>query len=739
MGIFSVKKKVIVNTTVQRVFEEASIPDSPKSGIIKGIMAGDDLVEYMLEQTSGSLGIRADVGYNWAKSNDYFWGMPQSKILSGIDARQIVAQTIARSEGPITTYYNNYGALNSIHWAYTECIRLWQWNPVTNRLPGLEAGRGQVYLYDIVPYYSKDTLDWNKDVFTLGLLENWGFSPLSGVTPSRPYNTVGGMGQYANQSPYKQSANTTDYVIITYEWKDSNGVIQKGTHRIDMLMDLEADYHQVRFRRSNGTVGFFTYKQGSGTYPDIDGVFTIKYEAAGTYYPWAYFHFNKLPAQAQGAKAFWDCKKWCRYLGADYEKLMDTVQLDPNLQDVQQSILFMGVNPGSEEQYDQNYLFEYCAWLYHNGIRQRQKAQGLPDKFGDYSNALDQVITIQDKHFGMDFSYSGIKFERKTGKVAPVGKFTGKQLTAENSSGLLSTIQPAYRYQKQVLDAVYEEVTIFNPQLHYRVTHKKGHVAGPGAKELLFPLDKAIVDQLSVRGKEKLLARALHMCVNTLTIIKAPWYSSTFFKIILIAVAIVVTVFTLGQAWQTIMAAAALGATALAITILQMVVTAIAIDYGVKLFVKTVGAELGLLTAVLLMAVSAYGMSTEATWSENLMAISSNMAKTASQDLQAEMAQLMKDISAELATFDDMMAGLDETAKELGLGKTPLLGPLDVMHMSPAIIPGETPGDFFQRTIHTGNIGAASLDVAQHFVATKLTLPDINETINEVNGYGVSV
>lgn len=737
MGFFSSKKKLVVNTTVQQVFEDSAIPNSMQIGVIQSITKGTDITGEILEAFSGSIGIRADIGYNWAKRNNYYWGFPASSTHSAIDARTVVAQTITMTEGPITTLYNNFGLLNSLHWAFQYCLDTWNYNPATNELPGLTAVKdGTVYLVDIIPVYTTDTAEWNSELATLGVLDNWGYSPRSGFAPSRPYNLLDGIGQYADQSPYEvDAAAGEDYIKIFYEFVKPDGTIQSESVTVPILADLEEDYHQVRYKRANGTTGFFTYLQNEGTYPAIDDIFIADFTELGTYFPWAYMRYDGKNVNNFNTDVIWgQVKEWCQFLGVDAEMINNAVHQDSNVDDVEQVICFFGANPNTQDQSELQYLFKYMLSLHTNSITQRGKAQVIQDYLGDYSNSLDQQLLIQDRFFKMRFSFSGIKYQRKTGRVTGIGKYTGALITATNSSGQRQTSQPAYRYQYQILPSVYEEVTVFNPNLFYWIKKGKGHTGRPGSKELLFPVDRGVLDNISVKDKEVILTRSLHMCVNTAQEIKSSWYSGTFFRWIMIIIAVIITVYTAGAAWQSLVAAASLGVTALALVVLEYLALSIVANYAVKLFVKEVGAEFALIAAVAAMAIGAYGMSTNAAWGETLVSLSSNIAKTSTTAYTEELKSSFTDMASDMSWMQNQMDSLNETRKELGLAfEYSGLSGLDFVGTRPMTIMGESADDFYSRTIHTGNIGATSMGLTEVFVDAKLALPTLSDMFNEDN------
>lgn len=736
MGLFSSKKKIVVNTTISRVFEDDVIPYSVQTGAIRGIMHSGDIVEYILEEVINTIGVRVQSGLARAKNGDYEWGIPQASTLSAIDAKtQVKAQIETLLNQAITTQYNNFGPMNSLHWGFQYARSTWNYNAVTNELVGLSAAKGApVYLYDIVPVYTDETAAWVDDSDNLGLLDNWGFSPKKGNTPSRPYQAIYGMGELEGMSPYRvDPASIEDKIEYTYEWRSPiDGKIKQEKVLVQLPTedpDYGTDWHQVRYTRADGVVDFFTYRQGAGTYPSIDGVFTIKYEDWGTYIPWVYYILQGKDVDKISIKGRDDSRRFAMDLGVDWDQVNDAIHQDGDLDDVEQVMMFFGVEPKTQDQPSLGYLFEYFLQIQQNSVGQRDKAVDLASQLGDYSNATDQGFSIRDKMFRMDFNVSGIKYERRVGKVTEVGRYTGEYKDVTFSAGLRQTTQKAFVYCKQVADSLFEEITVVNPRLNYQIHRKKGFVAKGNDPELLIPIDLAVLDQFGLPDREQILTRGLHLAVNTVTIIKSPWYSSGPFKVLMLVVAVVVTIYSAGAAWGSIVAAASIGIGAVALVVLQMIVTSVAINYAVKMFVKEVGPEIGILAAVAAAAYGVYNMNAQGAFAESFLAASTNLAK---ESVNAQNA-LAQDAIADLLGFQEyaqeMYDSLKDTAKELGLDQTNLLNPFDMIREVPLVVWGEAPGAYYDRTIHSGNTGARTFDLTENFVDVKLQLPELDDTI----------
>ncbi|OZB40381.1 MAG: hypothetical protein B7X50_08605 [Alishewanella sp. 34-51-39] len=78
---------------------------------------------------------------------------------------------------------------------------------------------------------------------------------------------------------------------------------------------------------------------------------------------------------------------------------------------------------------------------------------------------------------------------------------------------------------------------------------------------------------------------------------------------------------------------------------------------------------------------------------------------------------------------DQKWAELEEV-KNL-LGKENLLDPFEFIGKEPRVIFGESPDQFYNRTIHSGNIGVLALDANSSFIDISLTLPKLPQTFGE--------
>lgn len=761
MGLFSDKKKYITNVTVQPVFEESQIPTSALNGIIKGIIQDSDIVPSMLDELTNSVGIRALTGFANTAKRAYNVGIPKAQVLTYIQAKDQVVAAIQSNIGElIDVEYYYMGPLNSMHFGWQYCFDSLGYDVATNELKGLAASVGYpCYLTDIIATYLRSDFDWIVETNDTGMLAQLGPSPRSGYRPSAPFNLLSSIGQYAEQPAYEVSdVATEDYVTIKYEFQDENGTFVTRGMTVSMAAyENTADYHMCRYKDSKGKTGLFTYQHNTGTYPLIDLAYALEDTTLGTYFPWVYFCVNGQIAEfVESRETIKQMKDWCGTLGVSYDKLLGGVVEDPNLRDVEQSLLMMAINPGNQHSSCQEYLFKHFSALHANSLSQTALNPTLQGQMQAFTSSPSQMQHIRDNRFAMSLQFSGITKRRLVGSIGKRSTYNSKYgimsqdkqsfLTQTSEGTGVSTAtssQPGWVYQYQVTDTIYEEIIVFGLRTNYEVSAKKGFAADGNSGKLLIPIDTEIVKTMSVPGREQLICRALTLMVNTLTIITTPWYASSAFRIVLLLIAIVVTIFTGGAAWQSIVAAAALGITALTITILTMIVQAVIVSMAVKLFVRVVGPKFALVAAIVAVLygnTKAAATQLSAAWAETLVsagtALVSEAAKVSQEQIAAGLKSIVEDAEAFSAWAQDQYDGLGDKMQALGL-KPAIVGleTFDVVKMGPQVVLGESPSDYYNRTVHAGNIGVLSYDMTENFVAVQVRLPTFNETQENFN-YG---
>lgn len=755
MGLFSSKKKYKVFVTTQNVFEEESIPNSALNGITKALLGDTDLVDHMLEDVTSSIGIRASNGYLDIKRQDYAIGLPSSGMKSYISAEQQVYDAIVANIGQtIKPEYYYMGPLNSMHFGWQYCYGALGYSPETNELQALVTPEGiKCYLADIIATYPRADYDWMVETNDMGMLAQMGPPPNSGYLPSAPYNKLDTIGKYAEQPPFEISdVATEEYVTIIYEYEYPKGTFNRRGLAVSMgAFASDADFHMCRYVAANGKTGFFTYQNGTGTYPAIDTAMRLQTDNLGAYLPWTYFRSGGNKTEdIETAETMKIMRNWCAKLGVDYDAMNEGVHEDPNVDDVEQTILFFAANPGDKHPACIEYLFKYFSVMFDNSVPYDGLVDGLYQKMQAFTSSPSQLQHIADKRFGMSFQYSGIQRQRVPGKIGKKGTYTSEYtLYSQNTQKFLTqtstgtgtetmvTQQPAWVYRYQVMDGMYEEVAVFGLRVNYEVHRKKGYAADKDSTKLLIPVDYTVLKTMGVPAQEQALCRFLRLQINTVIVEETPWYASDFFQVILVAVAVVITIYTAGSAWGTIAAAAAIGTSALVITVVTIIVQALVVNYGVKLFVKEFGPRVGFIAAVAAVALgSVYNITATkpAGWADALVAVGNNLTVESGEAYQTAIGEVLKEMQDFNIWAGEQMDNLGQKMDELGLN-TPVVGldGLDVVKLAPGLVIGESPSAYYGRTVHSGNIGTVGFDMVEYYATTMLQLPQLKDVEDDFN------
>lgn len=735
MGIFSSKYKTTVGTSVTRVIEDENLPDSIRSGAARSIMLADDqMIENTMDELGNSLGMRVNRMYEYGK-RAYAHGIPSDNLIDTKSGEEVLKMVLEEDFGPITIDYQHFGPLNNLHYGWMKMQDQYMYDPATN---GYVRNGLHYKLTDMVVVVQEATLAEMEN----GSLSQWGRSPRGGETHLRPDT-----GNLASHSPFEtDSTAVTDYLRVTGTRQNPAGVIVSDSFTIPVAgVDLVADYHQVKFKNSNGQIHYWLYRSGAGDFPGLDAVYATEHSGSGTYLPWAYFRFDKTSTvKNKNTNEYKTSKKLVNYLGMDYDSIGIAIDENPDIADVEQAIMMMAVPASSVDPMDVRYLFDFFDSMYQRTGGElagpswrldntRTLLGGLMDSL---KNEL-KAIVIQDKKFKLTLNWRRIVKAKRPGRFGPKGSHEGGYgVNIEQVDGFTINGEPVelksdvnyHVYRRQITDSMYEEIRVEGLVSKYYIYGDHYETADENEDILLIPLDRAICDTYSIPDREILYARSMHYVFNSRVVTKIKWYQRGAFKVLMVIVAVVIAIWFPPAGAGSL--AAALGVTtavgiAMVSIALSMIISFVA-GLALKLFVKLVGGKLALILAVIIAIYAGAkafnaGSIQGAPFAQELLQLSTGLTNAAGNKFMEDIRDLQYDYEQFMDIIETEQEKLDKAKMELTYNN----------YLSPEIIFGEKPEDYYNRTVHSGNIGTLAIDAVSSYVDIALTLPKLQQSVGE--------
>lgn len=257
----------------------------------------------------------------------------------------------------------------------------------------------------------------------------------------------------------------------------------------------------------------------------------------------------------------------------------------------------------------------------------------------------------------------------------------------------------------------------------------------PENGNLIIPIQYDIANMLPLLARNDLYTNSLHLIVNAIEKTKVKWYASKVFRIVIMFAAVVVIAFT-GQAWTASIAQTLQqGAVAIMWALAKAVAISMALSVAFKYAVEIIGPEAGIIIAAVIIIASIVS------YRFDLVKFGTGLLPTAEQFLMAGQALLdasnkhikgqIKDLYEEAEEFaEDAKAKMEllEDAQDL-LEMSNNYNPLNFVRKQTQVeVPHESPGAFYNRTVHTGNIGVLALDVIGVYHNIMLKLPEADYT-----------
>jgi len=785
MGLFKTKKKTIVNTSVSRMVADEDFVPSNKMAVLDYTMSQassstrlstESLPDYLLRATTNNIVARARKARSYAKKPMYYYGLPESSMIQGdkVDIKEAVTEVLNTMypEGVIVkdAYF---GPMNNFYFLRPILQNKYGYNYDTNELVEESRRIGfPCYMESAQIIYSQYT---NAALIDPDTLMQYGESAEAGYTPFRKANPK------AVQVPWINNGSSDhDIARVTVVYADAAGAKQTYTIDINYLsfessskpptdglddsdtdnIDPDAvapiqpksldgsDFYQANYEYMHNGVSHketFIYLYGSGLNTKLDNLF--KYgDKFGEHIPRIY---ARLGGRKLNDDEFKDTEQYnsmvgiCRHMGMNWKNWVDEVHKSVgSLDSVTQIYMTYSLPANTQDKLIQDYLFSYFETIYGK-LPHTTASSNFGDLKADYiasGSRQGQSYEISDKGYTQRVSFDALAYNDVRGSIGPVGttqsgmEYQTVQLGRQGSTSRfrpLSRVTMHY-YRKQLTNSTYREYLVYGLSVVEVVEGGNYTTASGDSEELLLPIDLSIDHGFSMRQLEELYTKAMYIVLNTLQVVKTKWYQTGLFKAIMFIIAVVVSYFfpPAGVAAWTWMAAA--------YAVVQAVVIGLLIQVAVKLLVK-LGVDVGAAAAIVAVVALIYGGFTALTKSTGIggvssiqiLQISSQAFSASSQGYALQTQAAIKEFNSLMADLSEEEADLQRKAKELGLGQH---GPLLMFEppISIGVRIGESPDDYFERSVHTTNVASTVYSLTEMNVDMSLQLPSTVGILNSL-------
>lgn len=757
MGLFSSKKKTKVGTSVSRIIEDKRLPNAVRQGILTSTFQQKPVSYSIQKALYESVGFNADRMYDYAKRK-YTYGLPSGKYHYSSQGMDKVKAIIERIEGaPVSMIYSRLGEYNYFH--YLNVVGLNSILPINDNATFTVTINGHIFSTTRPGYFTNLTIaipSSEQDDVSLTRVVDWG-APTHYVRNwyAPPNNHI--------VADIDKPELRVNYFTITpsrgFPFMDGYVPSEEVPGYFSFPLDEvpnEGDYFQAAYKLANGTVKFWTYELGKGTYPELDALHNEPPTTGGTFFPFAYFRFAKSSMDNQkGTDSYKTTETMLKKIGMDLADVTEAIHENPDIKDIEQAMFYMGVPGVTKDPIEARYLFDFFNNIYMakgyvsgldvpNNLAAGLWAKQLIDEaqvaLGMQAEVHTGAFTIADKRFKMSLNNNGIYKRLVAGSIGAIGSYSCTTTSYQNapnavSNRLIGTAQYdslsthglSVRYRHQVSSQVYEEIQVVNPGLTYHIYGSHTTIGSLSDEEIfLVPIDKSISSKYSLTTREQLYARSMHYVFNSRITTRVKWYQQGWFSAVIQIVGIVISIISMQPGFAS-MAAAASAGTAAIITLIAKGILQVLIRFAVataaKYILKEVAPQLLTIVAVVAAVVAIVGGVPEGLsstpWAEHLLSASNVLMSTGQSNLQNLMSGLTTEAESFLADAEQKMKLLEDT-QDL-LYNDPILMPLVVF--------GESPQDFYRRTVHSGNVGTLAIKSVSTYVRRSLTLPTVQQTL----------
>ena len=552
---------------------------------------------------------------------------------------------------------------------------------------------------------------------------------------------------------------TTESLVYTYSYrKDVQDYVTKSWHPLQVLI----------------------YQKGTGN-AALDAMFEAK-EGAGAFFPFVPVRINNQFVSTGFLPDIYErnVKALKKATGTDYDKLVSSIAVNPSLGDLDYAYAVYGVSLNTAENASKKYVYKFfqtimqqggggvagynawqVAWAAADNSVQAwnawKAAQSIPTNplFGTpeptkiaYPSSPSKSVQIYSGYlnYNMVITWSSMVEQTHTG----LGKVGAKVGDLWWTQGATVTRVEAYAptnaggsYTREVIsefvtlnwqdgEDTWRSISLWELN-HINVIYKgkavytsaKGALNDAEESGFIIPLNEAILRSMSLRDSTQMSTACTYIVFNCYQVTKQKWYQSSWFKIVIIVIAIVITVVTMGSGSPVsaglLGTAASVGAAlgfagvvaiivgAIANAIAAMILTRIITAGATALLGDKVGAIVGAIASVVAVAYGSGELSTTSMASafsslstaKNLIALTLSVGNGISGYVNASTKEMVGKIDDLLNTYNTKSLAISQAYSDnLGFGKT--VFDANQLTDSASNFMTEAPTTFFARTLLVG-------------------------------------
>ena len=319
------------------------------------------------------------------------------------------------------------------------------------------------------------------------------------------------------------------------------------------------------------------YVIGTGEWPILDSIWLSRSHVEQTFFPSVPFRVDNKDMLADNLKDtenYQGITKMCSLMGLDAIQMRDQINDNKDIKEIDYCFLVAGANMNTESQVEMAYLYRFWDMCRDRSTVTEVDLQAwLGYAFFNRPKPKTNSLVIQDPEskngaYKITIEWDYINKNIIDGVIAPVGHYQmGAGASVVNGYGATSNRSVVdstiVSIRKQINSTQYEEIAI-SGAVHKNDVYQ-GHTAETLAKDaryqpdknegFLVPLHMGIFNSMSLVERTQLAKECLYLIFNCYSSRKQKWYETTFFKLGLIVVGIIVIILSWGTATPGVIAA----------------------------------------------------------------------------------------------------------------------------------------------------------------------------------------